>query len=70
MTCCSQVFDADGGGLEFIAYEAESAIIEGDNPYLSRADMRAVMARSVRLYQDRHAGRLPRRLVVHVSGQD
>jgi hypothetical protein len=65
VTCCSQVFDADGGGLEFIAYEAESATIEGDNPYLSRADMRAVMARSVRLYQDRHAGRLPRRLVVH-----
>jgi hypothetical protein len=65
VTCCSQVFDADGGGLEFIAYEAESATIERDNPYLSRADMRAVMARSVRLYQDRHAGRLPRRLVVH-----
>jgi hypothetical protein len=65
VTCCSQVFDADGGGLEFIAYEAEVATIEGDNPYLSRTDMRAVMARSVRLYQDRHAGQLPRRLVVH-----
>ncbi len=65
VTCCSQVFDADGGGLEFIAYQAEVATIEGDNPFLSRADMRAVMARSARLYQDRHAGQLPRRLVVH-----
>jgi len=65
VTCCSQVFDSEGGGLEFIAYEAEGATIEGDNPFLSRADMRAVMARSARLYQDRHAGRLPRRLVVH-----
>jgi hypothetical protein len=65
VTCCSQVFDADGGGLEFVAYEAEVASMEGDNPFLSRADMRAVMARSLRLYQDRHAGQLPRRLVVH-----
>lgn len=65
VTCASQVFDADGGGLEFVAYEAQGATLDLDNPFLSRDHMRAVMARSARLYQDRHAGRLPRRLVVH-----
>lgn len=64
ITCCSQVFDADGGGMEFIAYEVGEG---GDlrNPFLSREDMRLVMARSLSLYQDRHAGRTPTRLVVH-----
>jgi hypothetical protein len=67
VTCCSQVFDADGVGLEFIAYESGDVHIERDNPYLSRAEMRRVMARSLWLYQRRHAGRPPRRVVVHKS---
>src|SRR3546814_4242106 len=25
VTCCSQVFDADGAGLEFIAYDADAS---------------------------------------------
>ncbi len=65
VTCCSQVFDADGAGLEFIAYETADYRIFGDNPFLSRAEMRRVMARSLTLYQQRHAGRVPRRVVVH-----
>jgi hypothetical protein len=67
VTCCSQVFDADGAGLEFIAYNTDGAHIERDNPYLSRAEMRRVMARSLVLYQRRHAGRNPNRVVVHKS---
>lgn len=67
VTCCSQVFDADGTGLEFIAYEARDVTFDGRNPFLSRADMRRVMARSVALYQRRHAGSLPRRVVIHKS---
>jgi hypothetical protein len=69
VTCCSQVFDMEGGGMQFIAFEANDAI--GDeaearrNPFLSEADMRAVLARSLRLYLEGHAGRLPRRLVIH-----
>lgn len=50
--------------MEFVAYD----VGQGDdprNPYLSRQDMRLVMSRSLALYQDRHAGRTPRRLVVH-----
>ena len=65
VTCCSQVFDADGAGLEFIAYETDDVTIERRNPFLSRAEMRRVMARSLSLYQRRHAGRPPRRVIVH-----
>lgn len=69
VTCCSQVFDADGAGLEFIAYETDDVRLERDNPFLSRSDMRRVMARSLALYQNRHAGRPPKRIVVHKSGE-
>jgi hypothetical protein len=64
VTCCSQVFDADGGGMEFVAYDVGDGV-DFDNPFLTRGDMRAVMARSVVIYQARHAGRLPRRVVIH-----
>lgn len=64
VTCCSQVFDADGGGMDFVAYDIGEGI-DLENPHLSRDQMRAVMSRSVRLYQDRHAGHLPQRVVVH-----
>jgi hypothetical protein len=67
VTCCSQVFDSDGAGLEFIAYETEDVRIERRNPFLSRGEMRRVMARSLALYQQRHAGRIPKRVVVHKS---
>lgn len=69
VTCCSQVFDADGGGMQFVAYDANDPIeaIEAtrSNPYLSRGDMRAVLARSLRLYQSRNGGAVPRRVVIH-----
>jgi hypothetical protein len=64
VTCCSQIFDADGGGMEFVAYDVGDGV-DFENPFLSRADMRAVMARSVAVYQNRHAGALPRRVVIH-----
>lgn len=65
VTCCSQVFDADGAGLEFIAYETDDVTIQRKNPFLSRTEMRRVTARSLSLYQRRHAGRPPRRVIVH-----
>lgn len=70
VTCCSQVFDTDGGGMQFVAYEARDPI-SGDpteaqrNPYLSRHDMRSVLARSLRVYQSRNGGRVPYRIVLH-----
>lgn len=68
ITCCSQVFDADGTGLEFVAFDIDDLdyVVRG-NPFLTRAEMRRVMARSLALYQRRHAGQTPRRMVVHKS---
>jgi hypothetical protein len=69
VTCCSQVFDADGGGMQFVAYDARDPVddveLARDNPYLSRDDMRAVLARSLRLYQARNGGSVPHRVVIH-----
>ena len=69
VTCCSQVFDADGGGMQFVAYDARDPLDDSDaarrNPYLSRADMRAVLARSLDLYRRRNGGSIPERVVVH-----
>lgn len=67
VTCCSQVFDAEGSGLEFVAYETsvDHVEIRGRNPFLDREQMRAVMARSLALYLERHVGEPPRRIAVH-----
>ena len=65
VTCCSQVFDADGSGLEFVAYYAHDVEVQRDNPFLSRTEMFRVMTRSLDLYRRRHAGRSPRRVMVH-----
>ena len=65
VTCCSQVFDADGAGLEFIAYDAHEYEVFRDNPFLTRTEMFRVMSRSMDLYRRRHAGRSPRKVVVH-----
>ena len=63
--CCSQIFDSDGAGLEFLLYETSDLFLEGDDPFLSRQEMRRVIGRSVQLYQRRNLGRLPEHLVVH-----
>jgi hypothetical protein len=65
VTCCSQVFDAEGAGLEFVAYDAHEVDVQRENPFLSRAEMFRVMTRSMDLYRRRHAGRSPRRVMVH-----
>ena len=65
VTCCSQVFDAEGAGLEFVAYDAHEVEVQRDNPFLSRTEMFRVMTRSMELYRRRHAGRSPRRVMVH-----
>ncbi len=68
VTCCSQVFNADGTGLEFIAYspsDVEVEVVNGKNPFLTRTATQRVMSRSLSLYQQRHGGSIPRRIVVH-----
>ncbi|NKQ51966.1 hypothetical protein HFP15_03615 [Amycolatopsis sp. K13G38] len=64
VVCCSQMFDAEGGGLEFIAHEVFDDV-DTRNPLLSRQGMRTVVSRSLSVYADRHAGRQPKQLVVH-----
>jgi hypothetical protein len=65
VTCCSQVFDAEGSGLEFVAYDVHEVDVQRDNPFLSNTEMFRVMTRSIDLYRRRHAGRSPRRVMVH-----
>jgi hypothetical protein len=67
ITCCSQVFDSDGAGLEFLTYDTDGYYVERKNPYLSRTEMRRLMARSLTLYQKRHSGRVPKKVVIHKS---
>jgi hypothetical protein len=69
VVCCSQVFDSDGAGLEFLLYDTGEAVLERENPYLSRPEMRRVMARSLAVYQRRHAGRSPQRVMVHKTSE-
>ena len=65
VTCCSQIFDSAGSGLEFVAYNAHDFEIQRRNPFLARTEMFRVMSRSLDLYRRRHAGRSPRRVMVH-----
>ncbi len=67
VTCCSQVFDDDGAGLEFVAYDAHEVEVQRDNPFLTRSEMFRVMTRSLDLYRRRHSGRTPRHVTVHKS---
>jgi len=69
VTCCSQVFDSDGAGLEFIAYDTHEIEVQRDNPFLSQTEMFRVMTRSMDLYRRRHAGRSPRRVMVHKTSE-
>jgi len=68
VTCCSQVFDAEGSGLEFVAYETNDYKFESrDNPYLSKEEIRRVMTRCLSIYQKRNAGKAPKNIVIHKS---
>ena len=65
-TCCSQVFDPDGTGFEFIAYDTrEYTTDRKGNPYLTYQEMQSVLSKSLLLYQNSHNGRMPRKVFVH-----
>lgn len=68
ITCCSQMFDPDGTGFEFVAYDVAEDGYEIDtkkNPYLKKEEMFKVMSRSLNLYQDRHNGASLKKVTVH-----
>lgn len=65
-TCCSQVFDPDGTGFEFVAYDTREFITDRKgNPYLSYQEMQSVLSKSLLLYQNGHNGRVPRKIFIH-----
>jgi len=65
-TCCSQVFDPDGMGFRFVAYDArEFTQDRAKNPYLSYYEMQSVLSRSLEIYQRGYFGRLPKKVTIH-----
>jgi hypothetical protein len=65
-TCCSQVFDPDGTGFEFVAYDAKEFTQDRrKNPYLSYYEMQSVLSRSLQIYQQGHFGRVPDKITIH-----
>jgi argonaute-like protein implicated in RNA metabolism and viral defense len=65
-TCCSQVFDPDGTGFQFVAYDTRGFTQDRrGNPYLSYNEMLAVMSRSLEIYQSGHSGRAPKKVTIH-----
>lgn len=65
-TCCSQIFDPDGTGFEFVAYDTrEFTTDRRGNPYLSYQEMQSVLSKSLLIYQNGHGGRIPKKIYVH-----
>ncbi|SDK53284.1 hypothetical protein SAMN05192566_1552 [Methylophilus rhizosphaerae] len=65
-TCCSQLFDPDGTGFQFVAYDATEYTKDArKNPYLSYYEMQSVLSRSLEIYQRGHFGRTPRKITIH-----
>jgi hypothetical protein len=65
-TCCSQVFDPDGTGFRFVAYDAkEFTQDKSKNPYLKYYEMQSVLSRSLAIYQGGHFGRAPKKITIH-----
>jgi hypothetical protein len=65
-TCCSQVFDPDGTGFRFVAYDAKEFTQDrARNPYLSYYEMQSVLSRSLEIYQRGYFGKLPKKITVH-----
>lgn len=65
-TCCSQVFDPDGTGFEFLAYDAKEYTTDTrGNPFLSYEEMHAVLSKSLHIYQENHDGHIPKKVYIH-----
>ena len=65
-TCCSQIFDPDGTGFEFVAYDTKEFTTDyKGNPYLSYQEMQSVLSKSLHIYQNAHNGRIPRKMFIH-----
>jgi hypothetical protein len=65
-TCCSQIFDPDGTGFRFVAYDAREFTQDSrKNPYLSYYEIQSVLSRSLQIYQFGYAGRVLKKITIH-----
>lgn len=65
-TCCSQLFDPDGTGFRFVAYDTKDFTQDArKNPYLTYYEMQSVLSRSLEIYQGGHFGRSPKKVTIH-----
>ncbi len=65
-TCCSQVFDPDGTGFKFVAYDTKEFTQDiSKNPYLSYYEMQSVLSRSFEIYQRGLFGKIPKKITIH-----
>ena len=65
-TCCSQVFDPDGTGFRFVAYDTKEFTQDRrKNPFLSYYEMQSVVSRSAEIYQTGHYGKTPSKVTIH-----
>ena len=65
-TCCSQIFDPDGTGFQFVAYDAKEFTKDAfNNPYLSYYEMQSVLSRSLEIYQRSNSGKIPKKITIH-----
>ncbi|RAI93839.1 hypothetical protein LV83_00745 [Algoriphagus yeomjeoni] len=65
-TCCSQLFEPDGTGFEFVAFDTKPKFTDlRKNPYLSREDMQSILTKSLQIYQRNHFGKTPKKITIH-----
>ncbi|WP_268123869.1 argonaute/piwi family protein [Roseivirga pacifica] len=65
-TCCSQVFEPDGTGFEFVAFDTKAKLTDRrKNPFLSREDMQSVLTKSLQIYQRNHFRKIPQKITIH-----
>jgi len=65
-TCCSQIFDPDGTGFKFVAYDTKEFTTDRKgNPFLSYQEMQTLLSKSLLIYQNGHNGRIPKKVFVH-----
>jgi hypothetical protein len=65
-TCCSQVFDPDGTGFKFVAYDTKEFTTNNKgNPFLSYQEMQTVLSKSLLIYQNDHGGKIPKKIYIH-----
>lgn len=69
-TCCSQIFEPDGTGFEFVAYDTKAKFIDKQkNPFLTAEAMQSVLTRSLQIYQRNHFRKSPKKIIIHKNTQ-